>query len=105
MPRVPTAVLAILLVLAGSFEPALANKFQTIGGGVSGLDQEKIAVLQQISAIAGTFFIFLGIVAFLTRNRFESMAALNTGKLSDSVNAGPIVLTILGGILIGLYFL
>lgn len=105
MLRLPTAVFTTLLVLACSFETALANKFETIGGGVSGMNQEKIAVLQQISAIAGTFFIFLGVVSFLTRNRFESLAALNTGKLSDSVNVAPIILTILGGILIGLYFL
>lgn len=83
----------------------MANKFTTIGGGVAGSDAEKIAVLKQLSAIAGSFLILLGILALLTRGRFEGFIGVYRGKKGESVTRVPQVMMVLGSLLIGLYFL
>ncbi|MCB1859854.1 MAG: hypothetical protein KDI63_16385 [Gammaproteobacteria bacterium] len=73
-------ILCLLVLLLSAVEPALANKFQTIGSGVSGLNREKIELLQKISLYAGFFFFFLTAVALLTRKRFEGFVGFSSRK-------------------------
>lgn len=91
-----TCVMGFLLI-----EPALANKFQTIGGGVTGGNAKKLAVLKEIALYAGSFFIFLGAMALLTRNRFEGMIGMRSSKKGlGTVIIVPIVLMLFGSTLI-----
>lgn len=50
-------------------EPALANKFETIGGGVQGSTKVKIEYLQIIAYVAGSIFIIAGVLAILLHNK------------------------------------
>lgn len=99
------SLLVVLTTLSLFSEPLFANKFTTIGGGVSGDRGEKIAVLKTVSVIAGNFFILLGILALLTRNRFEGFIAVYSGSKKDAVIRVPIILIILGSVLVLLYYL
>jgi hypothetical protein len=65
-----TVILILSITLIGLFSDSiLANKFQTIGSGVSGSSQIKIEYLR-ISAyvISGLFFMF-GLLAMTTKKR------------------------------------
>jgi len=87
-------------------EPAIANKFQTIGGGVSGGSEKKLAVLKEIALYAGSFLIFLGAMALLTRNRFEGTIGMRSkGDNLGPVIIVPIILMIFGSTLIFFHFL
>lgn len=86
-------------------DPAIANKFTTISGGVSGADREKILVLKQISVIAGNFLILLAVIALLTRGRFEGFIGMYKGKKGESVTVVPLVMLVIGSLLIGVYFI
>jgi hypothetical protein len=50
-------------------EPLLANKFETIGGGVQGSTQVKIEYLQAIAYGVGGIFLASGILTILLRNK------------------------------------
>jgi uncharacterized integral membrane protein len=50
-------------------EPLLANKFETIGGGVSGSTRAKIEYLQVIGYVAGTILLIAGILAIVLHNK------------------------------------
>jgi len=56
----PPAVGLLLLVL---FEPALANKFEAIGGGVSGSAQIKLDWLKGFLYVVGGISLLSGILA------------------------------------------
>ena len=90
----------LLLLLVWGLEPALANKFETIGGGVSGLSRDKLDLLKQISLYTGSFFVFLGVVALLTRKRFEGFIGYSAGANSEIAIKGAAFMTILGTLLI-----
>jgi nitrate reductase gamma subunit len=94
----------VLLVIA---EPLLAgNKFVTIGGGVSGISREKIALLKTISGYAGGIIITISIAALLTRRRYEGTVLMaNKKKRVDAAVVAPLVLSVLGLVLIGISFL
>jgi hypothetical protein len=50
-------------------EPLLANKFETIGGGVVGSSQVKIEYLQVIAYVVSGIFLIAGILAILLHNK------------------------------------
>jgi uncharacterized membrane protein len=50
-------------------EPLLANKFKTIGGGVSGSTQVKVEYLQIIGYVAGGIFLIAGILAIVLHDK------------------------------------
>ena len=50
-------------------EPALANKFETIGGGVQGSTKVKVEYLQVIAYVAGGIFLVSGVLAILLHNK------------------------------------
>lgn len=58
--------LFVLLLLT---EPLLANKFETIGGGVSGSTRVKVEYLQIIAYVSGGIFIIAGILAILLHDK------------------------------------
>ncbi|MCP3665100.1 MAG: hypothetical protein GY696_21815 [Gammaproteobacteria bacterium] len=95
----------IVLVFLLGMEPALANKFETIGGGVGGIDREKLVLLKQISLILGGFLALLGILALLTKGRFEGVIGMSSGKKNEAAMMVPVVLIVLGGVFVGLSFL
>ena len=105
MPRILIAIPPLLLLLLVGLEPALANKFETIGGGVSGLSLEKMQVLKQISFYSGCFLLFLGVLVLLSRNRVEGFVGYSSRDKSGSSWKGSIVLGVLGGLLVGISYL
>ncbi|MEW8506027.1 MAG: hypothetical protein AB2598_04945 [Candidatus Thiodiazotropha sp.] len=58
--------LAIWLLSGG---PLLANKFETIGGGVQGSTRVKIEYLQVIAYVSGGIFLVAGILAIALHNK------------------------------------
>ncbi|MCW8881595.1 MAG: hypothetical protein OQL17_07960 [Sedimenticola sp.] len=81
----------------------MANKFVTIGGGVSGASHEKLDVLKRIASYAGLFFILLGILSLITRNRFEGFLGMR--KKGEKPSIAPYVLMGIGVLLSGLFFI
>ncbi len=66
----PWQLLAWLLLACLLFsEPLLANKFETIGGGVQGSAQSKIVYLRVFAYVASAIFLLAGVLAILLRNR------------------------------------
>ncbi len=101
----------LLLIIAGVLlvmtDPALAgNKFVTIGGGVSGISREKIALLKTISGYAGGIIILISMAALITRQRYEGTALIASKKKKmDASVIAPLVLSVFGLVLIGISFL
>jgi hypothetical protein len=81
---------------------SFANKFTTIGGGVSGTDPEKIAILKQLGAYTGTFLILLGILSIVTKDRFEGFIGMRSKH--QGISPAAYVLIILGALLSLLFF-
>jgi hypothetical protein len=50
-------------------EPLLANKFETIGGGVQGSTQLKVEYLRAIAYVAGGIFMASGVLTIALRNK------------------------------------
>jgi hypothetical protein len=50
-------------------EPSLANKFETIGGGVQGSTQVKIEYLQVVAYVAGGIFLVAGVLSILLHDK------------------------------------
>jgi uncharacterized membrane protein len=50
-------------------QPLLANKFETIGGGVSGSTRVKIEYLQVIGYVTGGIFLIAGILAIVLHDK------------------------------------
>lgn len=102
MNRFHLILLPVLLLCLAVVDTAFANKFTTIGGGVSGANQEKIAILKKIGAYSGLFFILLGILGIATRRRFEGLIGLR--RKGQKTSPGAYVLLILGALLCLLFF-
>ncbi|TVO71441.1 hypothetical protein [Sedimenticola selenatireducens] len=100
----PILFTLLVMVLAAILLPeiALANKFTTIGGGVSGEDSHKLGILKQIASYAGLFFILLGILSLLTRSRFEGFVGMQ--KKGAPPSPAPYVLIGIGALLTIFFF-
>jgi nitrate reductase gamma subunit len=94
----------VLLFLA---DPALAGiKFVTIGGGVSGISREKIALLKTISGYAGGVIILISLAALLTRSRYEGAIMMASKKKKiDATIIAPLIFSLIGLVLIGVSFI
>lgn len=90
----PFLCMLFLLTLG---DTVLANKFTTIGGGVSGASHEKLDILKNIGAYSGLFFLFLGLMGILTRRRYEGF--IGGGKKGNKISPGIYALLILGSLL------
>lgn len=97
--RSTAIILLLFLTLALiHIEPAVANKFETIGGGVAGSAKIKIEYLKYIFFIAGIILLIGGALAVLTRNK-NSLSLNHTMWKSSSI-----ILFILSFIAIGTGF-
>ncbi len=65
-------------------EPAVANKFETIGSGVSGSASIKIEYLKIIAFITGIIMFIAGVLTVTTRNK-NSLALNHTMWKSSSI--------------------
>jgi hypothetical protein len=61
-------------------EPALANKFVTIGSGVSGSSSLKLGFLTDAAYITGAIFALMAVGALLMRNRNAHSVDFTLGK-------------------------
>jgi hypothetical protein len=93
-------ILFVMVVVLMLVEPAFANKFQTIGGGVGGVSREKLAILKEVSLYAGLFLVLLGVLSLFTRKRYEGLIGIYKGKSSDVVVVVPVILIVLGILLV-----
>lgn len=76
------AIAALALLLLCAAEPALANKFETIGGGFSGSSGSKRDWLTRFFAISGGLSLFLAVLAIVTPHTHA--AFLNYGNWKQS---------------------
>jgi hypothetical protein len=65
----PWTLFLLLIVLLTLSDPLLANKFETIGGGVQGTTKVKIEYLQVIAYVASGIFLIAGILAIALHNK------------------------------------
>lgn len=105
MIRFSIAFVILMLLFFAAIEPALANKFETISGGVSGLSREKLALIKQVSLYAGGFFLLLSLLMLINRNRFEGFVGSSSRKGLSSEVKGAIFTAVIGVVLVGLSFL
>ncbi len=98
----PFSALALLFLLAGIAllaEPALANKFETISGGINGSFQLKRAFVQQALLVGGAGCLIGAVLAVVVPH--TNPVFLNYANWRNSA----IVLGILGSLLLVSYFL
>lgn len=105
MKFIPAYPLVLLLLFCAHVDPALANKFETISGGVNGLDREKIELLKTVSRYSGLFLFFLALLSWITRHRFEGFIGCSRGGGYDTVLKNIVLLTTSASVLIGLSLL
>jgi hypothetical protein len=105
MGRISITFVFLALLFFAAVEPALANKFETIGGGVSGLSREKVALMKQISFYAGGFFLLFSFLMLITRNRFEGFVGVSSNQGLGIVFKGALTTSVIGIVLMGLSFL
>jgi hypothetical protein len=85
------AMVAFALLMLFAAEPALANKFETIGGGFSGSSGFKRSWLTRFFVVSGGISLFLAVLAVVTPHTNASF--LNYGNWKQSA----IVLSSLAG--------
>jgi len=98
----PSSALVLLFLLTGIgllAEPALANKFETISGGITGSFRLKRAFVQQALLVGGGGCLIGALLAVVVPH--ANPAFLNYANWRNSA----IVLSILGGVLLVSYFL
>jgi len=79
-------ILAWFLLLALCFsEPSLANKFETIGGGVLGSTKSKVEYLQWIAYATGGIFLISGVLSILLHDRNALTLNYTMWKLSSAI--------------------
>jgi hypothetical protein len=81
--------IAVLLGLAPLFllwlEPCLANRFETIGGGLSGSDALKLEWLRNFSLIAGSLCLLGALLAVAVHRRNALLLNYSNWKSSAAV--------------------
>lgn len=91
-------LLPALLVLAIVCEPALANRLESIGGGLSGSFRMKREFLQTALLVVGSVFLFTALMAVIVPRNNASFLNFANWKASS------IVLVVLSAICFGTYF-
>jgi hypothetical protein len=61
-------IIWIALIMLLFSDPLLANKFETIGGGVQGSNKLKIEFLEVIAYVVGGIFLVAGVLAIALHN-------------------------------------
>jgi hypothetical protein len=83
LPLAFTSAVGLLLLM--SFEPVLANKFETIGGGVSGSSSAKLDWLRGFLYVAGGISLLSSIMAVLVPHNNPLFLNFNNWKQSAAV--------------------
>jgi hypothetical protein len=96
-PGSKIVLLVIAMVLIAFYvDPALANRFETIGGGVVGSRKIKLEYLKVISYATGAVFLLAAAATVITHKRNAQMLSYTMWKPST------VIFTLLGtGALIG----
>lgn len=81
LPIIPWLLLAGLLIC----EPALANKFETIGSGVQGSTRVKIEYLRVIAYLAGGILIIAGILSIVLHDKNAQTLNYTMWKASSAL--------------------
>ena len=80
--RIVALMLFLFISICLFIDPALANKFETIGGGVSGSTQIKLEYLKIIALVfGGVFLVACDIIARLVPSRSEMPLGVVTGLI------------------------
>lgn len=71
MPRESTNILLLYLFVVAFLcvEPAMANKFETIGSGITGSPKLKIEYLKVIAYVAGVIMLGSGVLSIILRKK------------------------------------
>lgn len=80
----PLILWIILLALCVS-EPLLANKFETIGGGVQGQTKMKIDFLRVFAYVASGVFLIAGILSIVTHDKNAQTLNYTMWKASAAI--------------------
>jgi preprotein translocase subunit SecG len=96
--RNPSLLSYFLLLGLILCEPALANKFETIGGGVQGSTKVKVEYLQVIAYVASGIFFISGVLAILLHNKNSQTLNYTMWKPSAAIFFILSILALLGGI-------
>ncbi len=86
--RNQTRIILLILLCALaclSIDPALANKFQTIGGGVSGSNQIKTEFIKWVAYVVAGIFFLSSVLTVITRNNNAQTANYSVWKTSASI--------------------
>jgi uncharacterized membrane protein YidH (DUF202 family) len=75
----------LLFILALFSEPLLANKFETIGGGVSGSTKVKIEYLQIMAYVVGGVFMIAGVLSIVLHNQNAQTLNYTMWKTSSTL--------------------
>jgi hypothetical protein len=81
LPILPCFLLLALCII----EPCLANKFETIGGGVQGSTKVKVEYLQVIAYVAGGIFLIAGVLSILLHDRNAQTLNYTMWKVSSGI--------------------
>lgn len=79
------AIIVMLVLSLVAVEPALANKFETISGGVSGSFRIKREWLQGFLAVAGGVFLLLAVLAVIVPHNNPLLVNFRTWKQSAAI--------------------
>ncbi len=72
-----TILISLLILVFIYIEPALANKFETIGSGVSGSVKIKVEYLKTISYVAGGIMLIAGVLTLTMRDKNSQSSQLH----------------------------
>ena len=79
------AAAALALLCLCAVEPALANKFETIGSGLSGSSSFKRSWLTRFLVISGSLSLFMGLLAMVFPHKNAAYLNYDNWKLSALV--------------------
>lgn len=104
MKRLSPALLSILVLATILFAPELlANKFETMGGGVSGMSWEKVRLLKMIGLGFGGFVFLSGLMILIFRHSVTKGIHVNYWREGVPYHI-PVIIMVLGALMALPYF-
>lgn len=83
--RLPSLLPWLLALALFLYEPAFANKFETIGGGVQGSAKIKIEYLRMIAYFVGAIFLAAGILSIALHDKNSQTLNYTMWKSSSAL--------------------
>ncbi len=81
----PWVLFILVFTLLTLSDPLLANKFETIGGGVQGSTKIKVEYLITIAYVASAIFLIAGILSIALHNRNAQTLSYTMWKSSAAM--------------------